>query len=124
MSGDERTVCRLTYKEGMRIAELAEEPFMKAKRAAHLMAVLGVIALFALMALGNIFPPEVNPDAIEAGFTPAQWDYLREKVNMAISIGAVLGLLLSVLTIQIALTVLQSSIVKDWLKAANEEEKE
>ena len=125
MSEDEKTACRLTYKEGMRIAELAQEPFSKAKRATFYMATIGFAAIFAMMTLGNIFPPEVNPEAIEAGFTTAQWDYIREGMNAAIAAGAILGLAFSLLTLQIALTVLQSGIVKGWLKAANEgDEKE
>ena len=116
--------CKLTYREGMRIAELAQEPFNKAKRAMFWMAVVGFVAIFGLMAIGNMFPPEVNPDAIEAGFTAAQWDYIRESINAAIAAGGVLGFMVSLLTVQIALTVLQSGIAKGWLKAANEEEKE
>ena len=116
--------CKLTYKKGMRIAELAQEPFSKAKRAAFWMTVIGFVAIIGMMAIDNIFPPEVNPDAIEAGFTAAQWDYIRKTVNTVLACGATLGFMFSVLTIQIALTVLQSGIVKGWLKAANEEEKE
>lgn len=116
--------CKLTYREGMRIAELAHEPFYKAKRATFWMAAIGFVAIFGMMAIGNMFPPEVNPNAIEVGFTAAQWDYIRESVNMAIASGATLGFTLSILTAQIALTVLQSGIAKGWLKAANEEEKE
>lgn len=116
--------CKLTYREGKRIAELAQEPFYKAKRAAYWMAVIGFVACFAMMTLNNVFPPEVNPAAIEAGFTAAQWDYIREQVNMVLACGALLGFMFSVLTIEISLTVLQSGIAKGWLKAANEEEKE
>lgn len=123
MSEDEEK-CRLTYKEGMRIAKLAQEPFIKAKRATFWMTVVGFVAIFAMMALDNIFPPEVNPNAIEAGFTTAQWDCIRGTMNAALACGALLGFLFSILAVQIALTVLQSGIVKDWLKVANEEEKE
>lgn len=116
--------CKLTYREGRRISELAQEPFYKAKRAIFWMAVVGFVAIFGMMTIGNMFPPEVNPDAIEAGFTAAQWDYIREAGNAAIAAGATLGFVLSILTTQIALTVLESGIVKGWLKAANEEEEE
>lgn len=116
--------CKLTYREGMRIAELAQEPFDKAKRAMFWMTVVGLVAIFAIMTLGNIFPPEVNPDTIEAGFTAAQWDHIRESINAAIAAGAILGFVLSILAAQIALTVLQSGIAKGWLKAANEEDEE
>ena len=116
--------CKLTYREGLRIAELAQEPFNKAKRATFWMTIVGFVAIFGMMALGNIFPPEVNPDAIEAGFTAAQWDYIRETMNTALACGATLGFVFSILALQIALTVLQGGIAKGWLKAANEEEKE
>lgn len=116
--------CKLTYREGRRIAELAQEPFYKAKGAMLWMSVIGFVAIFAIMTLGNMFPPEVNPDAIEAGFTAAQWDYIRERINTAIATGALLGFIISVLSVQIALIVLEGGIVKGWLKAANEEEKE
>lgn len=124
MSEDEETKCKLTYREGMRIAELAQEPFNKAKRATFWMAVVGFVAIFGMMAIGNMFHPEVNPDAIEAGLTAAQWDYIREEISAAIATGATLGFMASLLTVQIALTILQSGIAKGWLKAANEEEKE
>lgn len=124
MSEDEKAACRLTYREGMRIAELAQGPFMKAKNAMFWMLAIGMMAMFGMFVIGNAFPPEVSTEAIEAGFTAAQWDYLRESVNVAISTGAMIGFLFSFLTIEIVLIVLQSSIVKDWLKAANEEEKE
>lgn len=124
MSEDEKTKCKLTYREGRRIAELAQEPFSKAKRATFWMAVVGLVGISGVMAIGNMFPPEVNPDAIEAGFTAAQWDYIREEISAAIATGALLGFMASLLTVQIALTALESGIVKGWLKAANEEEKE
>lgn len=116
--------CKLTYREGRRIAELAHEPFDKAKRAMLWMSVVGFVAIFGIMTIGNMFPPEVNPAAIEAGFTAAQWDYIREAGNAAIAAGAILGFVLSILAAQIALTVLESGIAKGWLKAANEEEEE
>lgn len=116
--------CKLTYREGMRIAKLAQEPFSKAKRSMMYMSAIGLVAIFGMMALGNVFPPEVNPDAIEAGFTAAQWDYIRETMNTALACGATLGFVFSILALQIALTVLQGGIAKGWLKAANEEEKE
>ena len=124
MSEDKETKCRLTYKEGMRIVELAEEPFIKAKRVTFWMSAIGTRAIFGMFAIGNAFPPEVSTEAIEAGFTAAQWDYIRESVNMAIFAGATIGFLFSFLTLQIILTVLQGGITKGWLKAANEEEKE
>lgn len=124
MSEDEETKCKLNYREGMRIAKLAEEPFIKAKSATFWMMFIGFVAIFAMMTLNNIFPPEVNPDAIEAGFTTAQWEYIRGTMNTALACGALLGFLFSVLAVQISLTVLQGGIAKGWLKAANEEEKE
>ena len=123
MSEDEETKCKLTYREGMRIAKLAQEPFRKAKSATFWMTAVGFVAIIAMMTLDNIFPPEVNPNAIEAGFTAAQWDYIRETMNAALACGAILGFMLSILAIQVARTALQRGIVKGWLKAANEEEK-
>lgn len=124
MSEDEGTKCKLTYREGKRIAELAQEPFMKAKGVMFWMLAIGTMAIFGMFAIGNAFPPEVSTEAIEAGFTAAQWDYLRESMNMAIFAGAVIGFLFSFLTLEIVIIVLQSGIVKGWFKAANEEEKE
>lgn len=121
MSEDEETVCRLTYKEGMELAELAERPFTKAKRAVFWMAVIGFVGLAAMFAIDSAFPPEMSPEAIEAGFTAAQWDYIRKSVSGILYAGSMLGFMLSMLTVQVALTVLQSGIAKGWLKAANEE---
>ena len=124
MSEDEKTACRLTYREGMRIAELAQEPFSKAKRALYWMMVVGFLFCVAFFAIDNAFPPEAPPEAIEAGFTEAQSDYIGEHIRSAIFCGSILGFLLSILSSMVALTVLQGGIAKGWLKAANEEEKE
>ena len=121
MSEDEETKCRLTYREGKRIAELAQEPFSKAKRALYWMMVGGLLVCFATFAIDNAFPPETPPEAIEAGFTEAQSDYIGEHIRIAIFGGSVLGFLLSTLSSMVALIVLQGGITKGWLKAANEE---
>ena len=121
---DEKTSCRLTYREGMRIAELAQEPFNKAKRTLWWMMILGFLFCAALFAIDNAFPPETPPAAIEAGFTEAQSDYIGEHIGSAIFGGSVIGFLLSILSSMITLSILQGGITKGWLKAANEEEKE
>ena len=121
---EEEEKCRLTYREGKRIAELAQEPFNKAKRALYWMMVVGFLFCAAVFAIDNAFPPEAPPEAIEAGFTEAQSDYIGEHIRSAIFCGSVLGFLLSILSSMVALTVLQGGITKGWLKAANEEEKE
>lgn len=123
MSEDEEK-CRLTYREGKRIAELAQEPFNKANRALYWMMVVGFLFCVAGFAIDNAFPPEAPPEAIEAGFTEAQSDYIGEHIRSAIFGGSVLGFLLSILSSMVALIVLQGGITKGWLKAANEEEKE
>ncbi len=124
MTEDEKTECRLTYKEGMRIAELAQEPFSKAKRTLWWMMIVGFLFCAAVFAIDNAFPPEAPPEAIEAGFTEAQSDYIGEHIRGAIFCGSALGFLLSVLSSMVTLSVLQGGITKGWLKAANEEEKE
>lgn len=119
MKNDE---CRLTYKEGMRIAELAQEPFSKAKRALYWMMIVGVLFCVAFFMIDTVFPPEAPPEAIEAGFTEAQSDHIGEHIRIAIFSGSLFGFLLSILSSMVALTVLQGDITKNWLKAANEEE--
>ena len=115
--------CKLTYREGRRIAELAQEPFYKAKRTLCWMVVVGFLFYVAAFAIDNAFPPEAPPEAIEAGFTEAQSDYIGEHIRSAIFCGSVLGFLLSILSSMVALSVLQGGITKGWLKAANEEAK-
>lgn len=103
---------------------MSEWPFHKAKRAILWMAMVNLVVIVVLSSISNSFPPEVPAEAIEAGFTAAQSNFIGVHIRSATYSGALMGSILSLVAIQIALTVLERGTLKDRSKTDNEEEEE
>lgn len=121
MSEEEETKCRLTYREGKRIAELAEKPFVKAKRWLFYMMIVMLLLFLGMSAYEKYNPPETPEEALEAGFTPEQSAFIGEHMRVALYVGTIFGMLSGTILILTVITCLQFDIRRSWLKAANEE---
>ena len=121
MSEDEGTDCKLTYKEGRRIAEKAEKPYTNA-----ILFALFFYALFAglIMVFQWLDGIPMHPIAesmsyfVDSGEVSQEFTwYLRKTWDAAILTGGLLGMLS---TICLGLT-LGNVARKKALKEANEE---
>lgn len=121
MSEDEETKCKLTYREGKRIAELAEKPFVKAKRWLFYTMIVMVLLFLGMSAYDRYNPPETPEEALEAGFTPEQYAFIGDHLRVALYVGTIFGVLSGTVLIMVVITCLQIDIRRSWLKAANEE---
>ncbi len=121
MNEDEETVCRLTYKEGEKIAAKAEKPYSSAAFATMSIFVFlaGMILLFQWLDGIPMHPvAESMSYFVDSGQISQElaW-YLRKSYDGAIVIGGLFGMASS-LFLTMALS---SEARKKALKEANEE---
>ena len=124
MREDEETVCRLTYKEGKKIAAKAERPYTSAMLAAMTIFALltGMILIFQWLDGIPMHPvTESMSYFVDSGEISQElaW-YLRKSYDGAIIIGGLFGMASTLFLTM----VLSSDARKKALKKANEEKEE